>query len=59
LIRENFAKHKGSLELGFVFPIWGRFNAYVQYFTGYGESLIDYNHNQQKLGLDIALKTAF
>lgn len=53
--RENFSTHKGGLEFGLTFPIWGKLNGYVQYTNGYGESLIDYNHSQQSLGLGIAL----
>ena len=56
--RENFATHKGFAEVGFTFPITGRLRGYIQYTTGYGESLIDYNHNQQRLGLGIALTNA-
>ncbi|TRX57034.1 phospholipase A [Thalassomonas sp. M1454] len=54
-IRQNFATHKGALELGMTFPLWGRLRGYAQYFTGYGESLIDYNHNQQTFGIGIAI----
>lgn len=53
--RQNFATHKGALELGFTFPLWGKLRGYAQYFNGYGESLIDYNHNQQRFGIGIAL----
>ena len=56
--RQNFSTHKGYAELGFTFPISGRLRGYVQYTTGYGESLIDYNHNQQRLGVGIALTNA-
>lgn len=53
--RENFATHKGSLELGLTFPLWGKLRGYAQYSNGYGESLIDYNHSQQRFGLGVAL----
>ena len=53
--RENFATHKGFVELGFTFPVWGRLRGYVQYVNGYGESLVDYNHNQQRIGIGFAL----
>jgi len=56
--RENFATNKGFAEVGFTFPISGRLRGYIQYTTGYGESLIDYNHNQQRLGVGIALTNA-
>ncbi len=53
--RENFAKHHGTIELGVTFPLWGKLRGYAQYINGYGESLIDYNHKQQRFGLGIAL----
>lgn len=56
--RENFATHKGFAEIGFTFPVLGRLRGYVQYTTGYGESLIDYNHKQNRLGIGIALTNA-
>ena len=30
-------------------------HGYVQVFTGYGESMIDYNWNQTTFGFDIAI----
>ncbi|MEF1189577.1 phospholipase A, partial [Vibrio parahaemolyticus] len=53
--RENFKTHKGYAELGLLFPIWGKVRGYAQYSTGYGKSLIDYDHNQQRIGVGIAI----
>jgi len=53
--RENFVTHNGGLELGVTFPLWGKVRGYLQYTNGYGESLIDYNHTQQTIGLGFAL----
>ena len=53
--RENFATQRGGMELGVTFPLWGKLRGYMQYSNGYGDSLIDYNHNQQRFGLGIAL----
>jgi len=55
MARQNFETRNGSLELGFTFPLSGRLRGYVQYFNGYGESLIDYNFRQQRFGVGIAL----
>lgn len=55
VIRQNFNTQKGALQLNFTFPLWGRLRGYAQGFTGYGESLIDYNHSQTRLGIGIAL----
>ena len=54
-LRENFAEHHGAIEIGFTFPLWGKLRGYAQYFNGYGESLIDYNHKQQRFGIGFAL----
>jgi phospholipase A1 len=54
-LRENFSQHHGAIEIGFTFPLWGKLRGYAQYFNGYGESLIDYNHKQQRFGIGIAL----
>ena len=57
LLRNNFKRsdNHGALKLDWSFPLYGRLKGYVQYFTGYGESLIDYNHNQQTFGFGVSL----
>lgn len=52
--RHNLSSNsKGALELGWSRRIGGRedLRLYLQYFTGYGESLIDYNRKTERIGL--------
>lgn len=51
----DFSRNKGALEVGWSFPMTKRIKGYVHYFTGYGESLIDYNRSQQRFGIGIKL----
>lgn len=48
---------KGAVELGWSFPIFNYpyLKGYVQYFSGYGESLIDYNQYVNRLGVGLLL----
>jgi phospholipase A1/A2 len=57
MVRNNFSasSNRGALQIGFSFPLWNRFQGYVQYFNGYGESMVDYNHHTQSLGIGIIL----
>jgi phospholipase A1 len=56
LIRNNLrSDNRGAVELGVSFPLWGRLRGFAQYFIGYGESLIDYNHNMERIGVGVLL----
>jgi phospholipase A1 len=44
-----------ALELSYSFPIHGILHGYVQYFHGYGQSLIEYNRKTNSFGVGIAL----
>jgi phospholipase A1 len=46
---------KGAAQLAWHFPLQRGVRGYVQAFTGYGESLIDYNVRQNTLGIGISL----
>lgn len=57
--RGNLSKGKGAAQLTWMSPrLLGPIRAYVQGFTGYGESMIDYNWNQSTIGVGIAINDA-
>jgi phospholipase A1 len=54
--RGNLETHKGAARFAWTTPpLFGPFRGYVQVFTGYGESLIDYNWRQSTIGVGVAL----
>lgn len=57
MLRDNLktSDNQGAFQVGFNFPLWGKTRGYVQYFNGYGQSLLDYNHKTQSLGFGIML----
>jgi phospholipase A1 len=56
----NLASGKGAVEISWVTPpIIGPLRGYVQLFSGYGESLIDYNWYQNTVGIGVALNDLY
>ncbi len=53
--RNSFDTGKGSAEFGWSLPITERVRFYTQVFTGYGETLIDYNFKQTRIGMGFML----
>jgi phospholipase A1 len=53
--RYNWNTNMGSLELGWSYPITRRVRLYAQWFSGYGDTLIDYNHYQNRFGIGVML----
>ena len=53
LIRNNLRLHdnKGALQLEWSFPLIRWVSGYVQYFNGYGESLLDTNASANRIGI--------
>lgn len=44
----------GSIQFNYLYPISQNLNLHAQFFSGYGETLIDYNHYQNTVGLGIS-----
>ena len=45
----------GAVQFDWTFPLYLNLKGYVQLFSGYGDSLIDYNHRQNTVGLGVML----
>jgi len=61
MLRNNLdtSDNKGAIEVGYTYPINRNVNFYVQWFYGYGESLIDYNYRNNSLGLGVQFGNLF
>lgn len=53
--RGNLGSGKGAAQAHWTFPLARRVRGIVQVFSGYGESLIDYNVRQTTFGLGVSL----
>lgn len=57
LLRGNLETGKGAIELNWSFPTGSEQTSwYVQLFSGYGESLIDYNNAENRIAIGVTLR---
>ncbi|MGV3278714.1 phospholipase A [Rickettsiales bacterium LUAb2] len=56
-LRNDFESNfkRGGNTFGLSYPLFSGFNAYISYFNGYGQSLIEYKHFSNSFGFGIIL----
>jgi len=60
MARGNLSTGKGAAQFGWTSrPLLGPLRGYVQVFSGYGESMIDYDWNQTTIGVGVTLNERF
>lgn len=55
LTRYSGVGNRATVQLDWHFPLLGALKGYVQLFSGYGETLVDYNIRQNTLGVGVSL----
>ena len=55
MLRRNFDTGNGAVQASLAFPLAVNLKGYAQLFSGYGQSLIDYNYAQKSLGLGVLM----
>ena len=48
--------NRSAVQLEASIPLIEHLNGYIQYFTGYGETLIDYNHYSNRIGVGLMIQ---
>jgi phospholipase A1 len=58
MLRNNldFHTNRGAVQLEWSFPLFERVGGYIQYYNGFGESLLDYNYRVNRIGVGFILK---
>jgi len=51
----NFKENRGAVQVEWSFPMFAMMAGYVQYYFGYGESLLDYDHRVHRIGIGFIL----
>ncbi|ASE26681.2 phospholipase [Psychrobacter cryohalolentis] len=54
-LRYNPGTNKGAAQIDYIYPLSKNVNGFVQLFQGYGESIVDYNHENTAIGFGIVL----
>ncbi|KAA1172358.1 phospholipase A [Marinobacter salinexigens] len=55
LMNNMRSDNRTTVEFGYSFPMGDTVKGFFQYYNGYGESLIDYNHRIERFGIGIML----
>ena len=57
MLRNNLrtTRNRGAVQIDYTFPLSRRFKGILQLFNGYGDSLINYNDNQNRISIGILL----
>ena len=56
MLRNNLrSENKGAIELGWSYPFTDHLRGFIQYFNGYGESLIYYDESSERFSIGIKL----
>jgi len=58
MLRNNLqsADNRGAMQLEWSFPLVRHVSGYMQFFTGYGENMLDYDHNVNRIGFGFILR---